>query len=238
MQWLDGPCEACYHQREILGLPHGPCECAQGAGRARWFDEPDYSDDDEPEIEPAGAAWGPIETAYNGYRFRSRHEARFAVLLDELGVRYGYEVEGFHLGGRDYLPDFRVRGRQRYWVEVKYERPDGDDLAEAAEKAWRLAWHTGEDVFLVYGEFRPPLDRDGLAAMKWSATGFCGDDYVLTECMSCEEIGFGWWGLEPPEGCWCPPLRRPLAIASRRLVSAYLATRSARFEFGETPSHS
>ena len=52
----------------------------------------------------------PIETIYNGYRFRSRLEARWAVFFDALGVEYEYEPEGFELpnGGR-YLPDFRVK---------------------------------------------------------------------------------------------------------------------------------
>ena len=51
-----------------------------------------------------------IETEYNGYRFRSRLEARWAVFFDALGVRYEYEPEGFRLPGGDwYLPDFRVK---------------------------------------------------------------------------------------------------------------------------------
>ena len=51
----------------------------------------------------------PIETLYNGYRFRSRLEARWAVFFDSLGVMYEYEPEGFSLpGGGSYLPDFRV----------------------------------------------------------------------------------------------------------------------------------
>ena len=49
-------------------------------------------------------------TVYNGYRFRSRLEARWAVFFDALGVRYEYEPEGFELpGGKSYLPDFRVK---------------------------------------------------------------------------------------------------------------------------------
>lgn len=52
----------------------------------------------------------PIETFYNGYRFRSRLEARWAVFFDALGVEYEYEPEGFLLpSGRRYLPDFKVK---------------------------------------------------------------------------------------------------------------------------------
>ena len=50
-----------------------------------------------------------IETEYNGHRFRSRLEARWAVFFDALGVEYVYEPEGFTLpSGQEYLPDFKV----------------------------------------------------------------------------------------------------------------------------------
>lgn len=49
----------------------------------------------------------PIETRYGGHRFRSRTEARWAVCLDALGLRWDYEPEGYELpGGTRYLPDF------------------------------------------------------------------------------------------------------------------------------------
>ena len=51
-----------------------------------------------------------IETYYNGYKFRSRLEARWAVFFDALGVEYEYEPEGYHLpNGEKYLPDFRIK---------------------------------------------------------------------------------------------------------------------------------
>lgn len=60
----------------------------------------------------------PIETVYNNYRFRSRLEARWAVLFDQLDITYQYEVEGFDLGGDWYLPDFYLPDWNS-WVEVK-----------------------------------------------------------------------------------------------------------------------
>ena len=48
-----------------------------------------------------------IETIYNGRRYRSRLEARWAVFFDSLGIRFEYEPEGFVLSnGMAYLPDF------------------------------------------------------------------------------------------------------------------------------------
>ena len=32
-----------------------------------------------------------IETIYNGYRFRSRLEARWAVFFDEMGIKYEWQ---------------------------------------------------------------------------------------------------------------------------------------------------
>lgn len=47
-----------------------------------------------------------IETHYNGYRFRSRLEARWSVFFDKLGIKRTYEEEGFDCDGVWYLPDF------------------------------------------------------------------------------------------------------------------------------------
>lgn len=64
----------------------------------------------------------PIETKYNGYKFRSRLEARWAVFFDAAGIRYEYEPEGFKSKkGICYLPDFYLPDENMY-VEVKAPR--------------------------------------------------------------------------------------------------------------------
>ena len=76
-----------------------------------------------------------IETIYNGYRFRSRLEARWAVFFDALGIEYQYEPEGYEYGGWEgskpyrWLPDFRLTSEDNLLVEVK-----GCD--EELEKDW------------------------------------------------------------------------------------------------------
>lgn len=63
-----------------------------------------------------------IETQYNGYRFRSRLEARWAVFFDTYGIDYEYELEGFELGnGLRYLPDFFIPSLDIF-VEIKPNR--------------------------------------------------------------------------------------------------------------------
>lgn len=60
-----------------------------------------------------------IETEYNGYRFRSRLEARWAVFFDLLEIEYEYEPEGFVLDdGSKYLPDFYL-SQHGVYVEIK-----------------------------------------------------------------------------------------------------------------------
>lgn len=63
-----------------------------------------------------------IPTRYAGCHFRSRLEARYAVLFDKLGIRWEYEAQGYYVGEDDekrrYLPDFWLPA-DRLWVEVK-----------------------------------------------------------------------------------------------------------------------
>lgn len=72
----------------------------------------------------------PIETEYAGCRFRSRLEARWAVVLDAKGLKWEYEPEGFETPCGRYLPDFRVTLApapgpdglpHQVWLEVKPE---------------------------------------------------------------------------------------------------------------------
>lgn len=74
-----------------------------------------------------------IETVYNGYRFRSRLEARWAVFFDALGVRYEYEPEGYDIDGTWYLPDFWLPD-WRAWVEIKPIRKKSRKAYEEFDK--------------------------------------------------------------------------------------------------------
>ena len=59
-----------------------------------------------------------IETKYNGFRFRSRLEARWAIFFDSIGLKYEYEIEGFEMNGIRYLPDFYIPSLDRLF-EIK-----------------------------------------------------------------------------------------------------------------------
>lgn len=74
----------------------------------------------------------PIETMYNGYRFRSRLEARWAVFFDAAGIKYEYEPEGYETSCGKYLPDFYLPDSDSH-VEVKADRHGAvNELCKAA----------------------------------------------------------------------------------------------------------
>lgn len=93
-----------------------------------------------------------IETVYNGYRFRSRLEARWAVFFDTLGIEYQYEPEGFDLGEAGwYLPDFWLP-EQKCWIEIK-----GRKNLLQEEWAKYLALGTEKPLFTFCGSVEIPI---------------------------------------------------------------------------------
>lgn len=77
-----------------------------------------------------------LPTYYKGITFRSRLEARWAIVFDQLGIRWEYEPEAFEIYRRSftcdlvplkfvYLPDFYLPDYDHY-VEVKGNLSFGD----------------------------------------------------------------------------------------------------------------
>lgn len=88
-----------------------------------------------------------IETAYNGYKFRSRLEAKWAKFFDEMGIDYQYESEGYVIDEVRYLPDFYILPWE---IVIEIKPPNGD---------FRKALMLARDeftcrVFVVSGEPR------------------------------------------------------------------------------------
>jgi len=175
-----------------------------------------------------------LETPYNGYRFRSRLEARWAVFFDALALRYQYEPEGYALtDGRHYLPDFWLEDLQVFF-EVKPTAPDED----ARAKCQGLARDTHKKVLLTMGA---PVEEENHLLL------FCEEFPVLEGhfawCRRGEHLSFLSQQLwEDPEGgpaffgetwdCFSHEtprceIRRPLL--SPELVAAIYAARAARF---------
>lgn len=108
----------------------------------------------------------PISTKYNGYYFRSRLEARWAVFFDSIGLRYEYEIEGFEFSdGTKYLPDFYLPD-WNFFFEVKPVSPMESEI----EKCWRLRNETGSGVAIFWGTPGvPTFDFD--QEKGWKHTG-------------------------------------------------------------------
>lgn len=205
-----------------------------------------------------------IETVYNGYKFRSRLEARWAVFFDTLGIEYEYEAQGYELQlAGDYLPDFWLP-KQGCWLEVKGVRPErGPELDKAYAKPRALAYESGIQVYVAAGSIKP-----GLTEFAWG-NGRYGTalDVNMLDCMLLPES----WSEEdrirfnpsgPWQECWvqcdecfdcyigmwcspnedyvfaCPSCSATKGCnhpATKDLLDAYITARQARFEHGETP---
>jgi len=88
----------------------------------------------------------PIPTEYMGTWFRSRLEARWAMLLDDKKIRWAYEVEGYELpSGEWYLPDFWLPEIHTF-LEVK------GPMQQGIEKLRKFA-----DVFEDEGWWEPSI---------------------------------------------------------------------------------
>jgi hypothetical protein len=95
----------------------------------------------------------PIETTWNGYRFRSRTEARWAVFFSAAGIRAEYEKEGHKLPSGWYLPDFWLPVNEHF-IEVKGQSPTNLETARCQE----LALAACCPVLLVVGAPDPQGD--------------------------------------------------------------------------------
>lgn len=88
---------------------------------------------------PTTPAPQPIQTEAFGCLFRSRLEARCAVFLEAMGLRWEYEQEGYELPSGRYLPDFKVYKEGcpagYYWIECKGGIPTDREVQLARELA-------------------------------------------------------------------------------------------------------
>lgn len=176
-----------------------------------------------------------IQTTYQGYRFRSRLEARWAVFLETLGAAWSYESEGFDLGTW-YLPDFWVKD-WNVWIEIKGATPGAEDM----EKCRLLARASGRNVLLLSGEpwtrndkndydimlFESDAsDRDGTSGWAFGEGRRCSDEIWLCS----EEYGSFTLKAVLHDRDDGYPLTGSYAAS---IVAALTDARGARFEHGE-----
>jgi len=158
-----------------------------------------------------------IETEYNGYRFRSRLEARWAVFFDNADLTYKYEPEGFDTGEYGYyLPDFWLGhyidglfdDGWGFWVEIKPTTADNIEVA----KLQAVCVQTGHNGLLLQGDPYP----DEFEITKVQVT------HLDNPRLMPEYHPFWLWIGKLDDN----PRRK-------QLERAYKAARQARFEHGQ-----
>ena len=178
----------------------------------------------------------PIETVYNGYRFRSRSEARYAVLFDAMGIKYLYEPEGYDLGDGDYyLPDFYLPDANQYF-EVK---PDIKKISpKDIRKINKLADQSGRYVIIGDGQFRLTGDEPDIFGQRRDGE-FLGCGTHLVKCRKCETLYFE---NELSYACTAcgyydgDSTFDYISLCDEQFAFALNAAKQARFEHGETPN--
>lgn len=192
-----------------------------------------------------------IPTTYAGCRFRSRLEARWAVFFDHLGITWEYEAEGYEGPAGRYLPDFLVHLGEPTLFEVK-------PLSEAGQtdaRWWEASAAADARLIVAYGMPRgdghAPWDAptpDGHLNLIDGRSGLEGWDnyHAFCTCPWCGTVGIEFDG-RGARVCGYAAHDLTSAQAEKqvghydkaysyddpRIVSAYTAARSARFEHGE-----
>jgi len=161
----------------------------------------------------AASTWmRAIPTTLSGTQFRSRLEAKFARLLQLLGIRYVYEpMRHVKSGGGTYTIDFFLPEQQLY-VELKPKRPHIEEEARCEEMSAQ-----GFRVALMYGSslYKPPFrselwrgrshrdysHHDALRGMCWVDGSKLGGDTVFLvgggECTGATRTGLEVVGDKP-----------------------------------------
>lgn len=144
-----------------------------------------------------------IPSKFNGIKFRSRLEARWAAFFQTMRAPWQYEPEGFRFfPGEMYLPDFLLP-QANCWVEIKPSAPS----TREKELCRMLCAATARRVILAYGSFGYWLPE---RSIKQPMSALCFDpsmdpdgevvclgedvDYEPCICPVCGEFGFEFEG--------------------------------------------
>lgn len=176
-----------------------------------------------------------IETTYAGCRFRSRLEARWAVLLDHLKIQWQYEAQGYAFDGRHYLPDFYLPHSGAH-LEVK-----GTDVALAADIERLQQFVVAADTELIIcGDI--PAPHPARNAPVFHALAAVNGKPVETHAILLGGVaGYAFAVLTGHAPC-SPPCTSTKSgtfsgiLPAPEVLAAYAAARSARFEYGQTPT--
>ena len=144
-----------------------------------------------------------IPTEYNGTIFRSRLEARWAMLFDRHDILYVYEPNGYEINGCSYIPDFFLPVLNTF-IEVK-----GDvENRRSKEKVFNMINAVSaidESVNFYIADsggrlFCPGAYFDGLTDEDYEYSVI-----TLGHCMANDKVFI----LDPPITSICPFCKQP-----------------------------
>jgi hypothetical protein len=175
-----------------------------------------------------------IETEYNGYRFRSRLEARWAIFFRAINLDYEYELEGFQMDDIRYLPDFYIPSIDR-WLEIKGQPLSIPEIKKCEEFCYRK----GKDDIkfsILIGAPQPVMYQDegtgqhllGVMEYTWEWTTsklYPENTRILAQGIVREEY----------YSRFIPAIWKVQNVTDEQLMDAAKKAREARFEFGEKP---
>lgn len=168
-----------------------------------------------------------VQTTHNGYRFRSRLEARWAVFFSALNVRYDYEHEGFDYGDGKYLPDFHLP-ELRCYAEIKPRMVALDDPGYVrALVVQSLISVQGVALYIICGNPWPGEYTVIRPAMPGEFTHCRFAIQPITRALCYVANDGAGWGVIGCEGNDQPPNDE-----ADELMCAYAKARGARFEHG------
>lgn len=155
-----------------------------------------------PEILDKAQGYRGIPTMFVGVRFRSRLEARWAALFDELKIPWEYEPTDLVR----YIPDFILNfPRKRLLVEIK---PTDEHIAYAKHKIKHSGWD-GDSLIATSAQTREwGMMIDASDAWDTAMLGFCKKCSRVTiasacgswECRSCDGANRDiWWAYDCAE---------------------------------------
>ena len=117
-----------------------------------------------------------IETRYAGINFRSRLEAKWAVMFDLLKWGWTYEPTDFN----GWIPDFAIHGKEIIYVEVKPVYAFPEDVAKKIDAS------ACPNEVLIVGMLGPMKDD----CFDNATIGWLRDHWGSTET---NETKSGWW---------------------------------------------
>lgn len=170
-----------------------------------------------------------IPTYYKGVNFRSRLEARWAVIFDRLGIDWRYETEGYDIEIDEglsirYLPDFvlcggSVRCPDPLFVEVKGNMTMDDAMKiEAFSKHYPI--YVVGTIPHVLNEITNGVDTDfGVSYYNFGTVD--GDSFGA---VLGAKKGGGWGLFGADSSYWAD-------MDQAKTQQAYAIARAAHFEF-------